>query len=153
MSRPKTCLWAACGVVLLLSLMLGTTGGSAVADAPPPEAETGGVEGVEGTEAELFGSINTTGPSVSYRFQWGRSRSYGHVDPRYVEEFFGPSETGNQVEEIIECLRPHTTYHYRTVAYSRSGIAHGHDRTFKTTGLDAPRSVLYRYCPGHKPVS
>jgi hypothetical protein len=125
---------------------------SKAADRQPPEAQTGETYGVRGSEALLYGHIRPTSTSASYRFQWGRTRSYGHVDPRYVEEFFIPSETPYEVEEVVECLRPHTTYHYRVVAYSRAGVGYGEDRTFKTTGLDAPRSVLYKHCPGQKPV-
>ena len=61
---------------------------------------------------------------------------------RYAEESSTPGETAYEVEEIVECLRPHTTYHYRLVAYSDgSAVAHGKDRTFRTTGLDAPRKL------------
>jgi len=125
---------------------------SKAANRQSPEARTGEAFDVTGSEALLYGYIKPTSATASYRFQWGRTRSYGHIDPRYVEEFFIPRETPYEVEEVVECLRPHTTYHYRIVVYSRAGVVYGRDRTFKTTGLDAPRSVLYEYCPGHKPV-
>jgi hypothetical protein len=147
---------AAILVVPLLIATLTTAGlasTSRAAELPQPEARTGEASEVDGSEAELFGYLKPIGRTASYRFQWGRTRTYGHVDPRYAEEFFTPSETAYEVEEIVECLRPHTTYHYRLVAYSGgSALAHGKDRTFRTTGLGEPRSSAYRYCPHHKPV-
>jgi hypothetical protein len=154
--------WRALIAVVVFALLsaatLATIGGgvlasaSKAADRQSPEAQTGEAREVTGSEVLLYGFIKPTSTAASYRFQWGRTRSYGHIDPRYVEEFFPPSETPYEVEEVVECLRPHTTYHYRVVAYSRAGVVYGGDRTFKTTGLDAPRSFLYKYCPGHKPV-
>jgi phosphodiesterase/alkaline phosphatase D-like protein len=156
---PQTIRWRVLAAVILVVPVLiatvataGLVSTSRAAKLPLPEARTGEAGGVDGSEAELFGYLKPTGRSASYRFQWGRTRSYGHVDPRYAEEFFTPSETAYEVEEIVECLRPHTTYHYRLVAYSSSALAYGKDRTLKTTGLDEPRSSAYRYCPDHKPV-
>jgi hypothetical protein len=152
--RPRALL-AAILIVPALIATLATAGlasTSRAAGLPVAEARTGNALEVDGSEAELFGYLDPIARTASYRFQWGRTRSYGHVDPRYAEEFFTPGETAYEVEEIVECLRPHTTYHYRLVGYSGSAVAYGKDRTFKTTGLDGPRSSIYKYCPDHKPV-
>ncbi len=154
----RRALFAAIVLVLVSAATETAAAGGVLASASkavnlqPPEARTGEAREVKGSEALLYGSIKATSTAASYRFQWGRTRSYGHIDPRYVEESFTPSETPYEVEEFVECLRPHTTYHYRVVVYSRGGVVYGGDRTFKTIGLDAPRSFLYKYCPGHKPV-
>jgi hypothetical protein len=96
-----------------------------------PLAWTTPAREVSATEAELFGRFNPRGPRTVLRFEYGRTKAYGHFAPPYVEEeFFG--EQNQEYEEIVECLRPLTRYHYRIVAKNKFGTTYGKDRTFKT---------------------
>src|ERR1700735_4523372 len=96
---PQTIRWRVLAAVILVVPVLiatlatvGLVSKSRAATLPLPEARTGEASEVDGSETELFGYLRPTAKSASYRFQWGRTRSYGHVDPRYAEEFFTPSE-------------------------------------------------------------
>jgi hypothetical protein len=96
-----------------------------------PLAETTHASSITYRSALLFGKVNPRGLTTRVWFEIGRSRSYGHRVPPYIEEEFGGEEF-YEYEEFAECLRPRTTYHYRLVARSPAGTAYGADQTFRT---------------------
>ena len=96
-----------------------------------PLAWTMPAQAVSATEVELFARFNPRGPRTVLRFEYGRTKAYGHVTPTYIEEAFLGDEN-QEYEEFAECLRPLTRYHYRIVAKNKFGTTHGKDRTFKT---------------------
>jgi len=86
---------------------------------------------IEGTDAELHGTVNPDGSLTSYKFEYGTSTAYGASEPLPSEGAGGGVEPV-EAFEVIEALEPHTTYHYRVVASSSAGTAVGEDRTFTT---------------------
>jgi len=109
----------------------------------PPLARTLHAYAIGPRGAILLGTVNPRNQRTVVRFEYGRTRSYGRVAPRYVEEeWFGDED--NEAEELVECLRPRTRYHYRIVATSRGGTAYGEDRTFRTRRSTTP--PLHRHC-------
>src|ERR1700759_5055632 len=89
--------------------------------------------GVDEYGAVLNSRINPHGSTATYRFQWGRTKSYGHIAPEYApEEPVYPGYEGYEIEEVIEGLRPGTVYHFRAVAYSHGQKFFGQDETFRT---------------------
>jgi virginiamycin B lyase len=89
--------------------------------------------GVSEEEAVLNSRINPHGSTGTYRFQWGRTKQYGHVVPEEApEESFYAGDEGQEIEELLEGLRPGTVYHYRAVAYSHGHKFFGQDETLKT---------------------
>lgn len=50
-----------------------------------PLAWTTPAREVSATEAELFGRFNPRGPRTVLRFEYGRTKAYGHYAPPYVE--------------------------------------------------------------------
>jgi virginiamycin B lyase len=103
-------------------------------DEPPvPTARTLRPYGVNGSEAVLNGFINPHGFPATYRFKWGKTKAYGHLAPDEApEEPVSPSDTGEEIEEVIWGLCPRTTYHFEIVAYGPGGRTFGGDRTFRT---------------------
>jgi hypothetical protein len=73
--------------------------------------------------ALLSGTLNPNGTDVAYRFEWGRTASYGHTTP--------VTSAGNGKADE---LKPNTTYHYRLVVLNAAGKAwDGSDQQFTTT--------------------
>jgi hypothetical protein len=97
----------------------------------PPVASTDAATSIEGTQAELHGTVNPNGSSTSYHFEYGTTTSYGSSEPLSPGNLGDATEAGD-VEDGIEGLTPHTTYHYRLVATSSAGTATGGDQVFTT---------------------
>lgn len=117
-----------------------------------PSATTTQLHAVEGSSALLEGVINPHGHYTVWRFQWGDSSDYGHLAYKYAPEEGWSDESRHVVAEPIECLSPHTVYHYRVIAYSHGVRAFGRDKTFRTPGLRYGRAAAYKFCPGHAPI-
>jgi hypothetical protein len=92
--------------------------------------------GVTGTAAEVSGSVNPEGVTVTAcRFEYGLSTSYGSTAPCSV----AAPLTGNaaiQEAASLEALQPNETYHYRLAAVSAEGTAYDADQTFQTAALE-----------------
>ena len=70
--------------------------------------------------AVVLGQIYNRGLPATYRFNWGRTKAYGHIAFNNEEAAYNGRHPVF-VEEVIEPLKPDTTYHYRLVAYTASG--------------------------------
>ena len=97
---------------------------------PPASATTAGATGITGTSATIHGIINPRGVTTLFRFDVGRTKSYGASS--------SPSSAGAGTRNVsvsanVTHLSFNTTYHYRVVAI-RNGrvVVVGADRTFKT---------------------
>lgn len=105
------------------------------ADQKPPHVtvKTLPAYGVNEYGTLLNSRINPHGRTATYRFQWGRTKRYGHIAPEYSpEEPVYPGYEGYEIEEVIEDLSPGTWYHFRAVAYSHGHKFFGQDRKFRT---------------------
>jgi len=98
---------------------------------PIPRVRTTEAIGVHGSEAVVTGVINPRGQVTHYRFQYGRTKSYGMVTDVSEEVVTGHEE--RKVADALFYLTPKTTYHFRIIAFNRRGPVHGQDRTFTTT--------------------
>jgi hypothetical protein len=94
-----------------------------------PLATTLAATGITTSKATLHGTVNPNRLPTTYRFQYGRTASYGSSTP-VVNAGAGGANVA--AASIIKGLRPNTTFHFRIVAFNRGGIAQGLDRTFKT---------------------
>jgi hypothetical protein len=145
---------------LIVSLGVVIATGSAFRVAPAagdgpvhPRARTTRAVDIEGDAALLRGVIDPQGRYTVWRFQWGATKAYGHLANVYPPEEGFSDSVSHGVEEAIVCLSPHTTYHFRIVAYSHGLKVYGADRTFRTSGLRYGRAAAYKHCPGHAPVA
>jgi len=99
-----------------------------------PEATTQAASNVKATEATLNGTVNPSGEATTYKFEYGKTTSYGTSVPV-------PSESvGSGFEEVAKSnvltgLQSETTYHFRMVATSSEGTANGSDLTFTTLSV------------------
>ncbi len=94
---------------------------------PPPKATTHKATGVRTTSCTLHGTVNGEGLKTTYWFDWGTSKSYGSTT--------GKHKTGGKsksVSALINHLSKGTTYHFRVLARTASGTAHGKDMTCTT---------------------
>jgi PKD repeat protein len=83
-------------------------------------------------EALLRGALDPGGSPATYRFQYGKTASYGASVP--VPEAAAGSGSGFvEVEQAVAGLEPRTVYHFRIVATDGTATWRGEDRTFATT--------------------
>jgi hypothetical protein len=98
---------------------------------PLPRLRTLPAAGIHATNVVLLGEINARNGIANFRFQYGRSKRYDTtLEPN--EEFVTGS-LDHKVAEAVTRLRPRTTYHFRIIAFNRSGSVAGRDRTFTTS--------------------
>jgi plastocyanin len=100
-----------------------------------PVVSTAAASAVGETGATLNGSVNPSGQSTTYHFDYGATGSYGQETP---EEAAGEGTTAASKSAVVSGLTPATTYHFRIVAKSAAGTTLGADRTFSTTGPPSP---------------
>jgi len=111
--------------------------GGTAATVPAPGATTGTASQVTSTSAVLHGIVTTHGLQTAWQFQYGTSTAYGTATPVTL---IPAGQNVVAVTTSIGNLKPFTTYHYRLVAATGSGIYYhlntvsGADRTFRTAG-------------------
>jgi hypothetical protein len=128
MSRPSRA-FAAFAVVALV-------GAGTAAAASAPTASTGPVTAVGPTTATVSGSVNPSGAATTWHVDYGTSTSYGSTTGAANA---GSGTTSVAVSQSLTGLKPGTSYHYRFVATSSSGTAHGADGLLTTSA--APQAV------------
>jgi hypothetical protein len=88
---------------------------------------TGEASAVTATAATLVGEIGRPAPRAAYFFQYGPAPRYGSQSPpRDV-----PSHPA-VVSDRVRGLRPSTTYHFRLVMDTPTGMRYGADQTFRS---------------------
>jgi hypothetical protein len=116
-------LLATCGALLVP--------GVAAAAAPTAETLPADTSLVSDSYALLSGSLNPNGVNVVYRFDWGRTASYGHTT---AVTSGGNGKADVPVDISLDTLKPNTTYHYRLVVVPDGGTeVDGADQQFTTT--------------------
>jgi hypothetical protein len=105
------------------------TTGTPPAPSTPPTAGTGGASHIGGTSATLAGTVNPSGQTTTYYFEYGTTGNYG-VETTAVNAGAGSTVTSASTDLVG--LRAGTTYHYRLVAFSAGGTTMGADQTLKT---------------------
>lgn len=103
----------------------------------PPIATSLPASAVSTSSATLNGVAEPNGLPASYRFEYGRTISYGASVP-VPEGSLGTS--GQRVSQTITGLSPQSVYHYRLVATSSAGTSYGEDELF-TAGVPTVTSV------------
>jgi hypothetical protein len=113
----------------LLAVAITSAGTSASAAPSPPVVTNGSPSDLSQTGATLTGTVNPSGQSTTYHFEYGTTTAYGtQTNPTDV----GSGSTPVGVHQAIFGLTPNTTYHYRLVATSSAGTTNGTDQTFTT---------------------
>ncbi|HWM64342.1 MAG TPA: hypothetical protein VNP96_10190 [Solirubrobacterales bacterium] len=96
-----------------------------------PIATTGPVTGVGPPGvATLDGTVEPGGLSTNYRFEWGKTTSYGNNSPVPDKSVSGSADIG--VSSAITGLKGLTTYHYRLFSSNGKGTSAGADQAFTT---------------------
>ena len=118
----------------------GTTDGAdqtfTTSMANAPIVATGSASKVGAKTATLNGTVNPSGGSTTYWFQYGTSTSYGlQTGTRGA----GSGTGGRPVSAGVSGLVAGTTYHFRLVAQNSAGTSDGIDQTFTTSAPDAPQ--------------
>jgi hypothetical protein len=122
-------------------------GAAVSAAATAPGVSTGKASAIAQQTATLNGTVNPHGVPTAFYFQFGRTKSYGTRTPTGDA---GTGTSGHPVSAALTGLQPHTTYHFRLVAFSTAGTTRGGDRTFKTLQVPtvltisaSPNPVVY----------
>lgn len=117
-------------VVALIALALAGTAAAATA----PSASTGPVTSVAPTTATVSGSVNPNGTATTWYVEYGTSTSYG---TKTAAVSAGAGTSSASVSASLASLKAGTTYHYRVVATSSAGMAHGADGILTTSSAPA----------------
>ncbi len=106
------------------------------ASSTTPAATTIPATKVSPYSATLNGAVNPRGAPTTYRFEFGKTTSYGSVSATQSAvtgtQSAGSGTTAKPVAVPIAGLKPNTTYHFRVTAQNANGSAAGIDRRFKT---------------------
>ena len=129
-TRPRFALCVGLGA-------LACAGATAIA-AVAPSVRTGRATAVTPQTATLNGWVNPRGVPTAYFFRFGRTARYGS---RTSTADAGSGTTRRPVSAALTGLRPHTTYHYRVVAFSTAGTVRGADRTFQTPQVPTTSTI------------
>lgn len=117
-------------VVALVALALAGTAAAATA----PSASTGPVTTVAPTTATVSGSVNPNGTATTWYVEYGTSTSYG---TKTAPVSAGAGTSSAPVSASLTSLKAGTIYHYRLVATSSAGTAHGADGILTTSSVPA----------------
>jgi len=82
-------------------------------------------------EAKLSGTVNPQGVETTYRFEYGKTTSYGTSVP-VPDKSVGSGTSDVNVSQTVEGLEGNTTYHFRIVATNSYGTTNGADKSFTT---------------------
>jgi hypothetical protein len=110
----------------------------------PPAATTGPATQARAGGALLNASVEAGAQPASYRFEYGRSETYGLSTP---ETSIPASGARQAATAQLGGLADGETYHYRVVATNASGSFAGADRTF-TAGESSEYADLVAATPG-----
>lgn len=121
--------------ILALGVGAATT---ATAATTPPAATTGSPSLISGGSAVLNATVNPTGTTTTYAFQYGPTTNYGL---QTTTTSVGSGTTASSVHTTITGLISDTPYHFRIVATSANGSTSGADVTF-TTGKTPPTAAI-----------
>ncbi len=112
----------------------GSVSGSGAegAEGALPVVTTGTASNVTESTATLTGSVNPKGFDTHYHFEYGLEAENYEASTPEVDGGSGSAEV--PVSANVTGLAPGTTYHYRLLGNSTTGIEVGPDETFKTTG-------------------
>jgi hypothetical protein len=118
-------------------VMIGSSTGVAEADLVAPAVATLAPSGVGSRGATVRATVNPEGLGTSVIFQYGTTTEYGQSSFPTTAGDGGDEVT---ITDLIEGLKPATTYHYRAVVLGDGGVAVGGDQMFTTYG-DQPDVV------------
>ena len=119
-------------LALLTALAAGVPAEAKPGKAKPahsPQVFTGSATQVGQAAATLNGSVNPRGLATTYRFDYGKTTTYGLSTPVGSA---GSGTTAKSVSAHITGLAPGTTYHFRLEATNSAGTTLGKDAHFKT---------------------
>jgi hypothetical protein len=107
------------------------TEGAAVLYAVPPVVSTASAAEITTSTATLSASVNPDGEEFSAcKFEYGTTSAYGSTKP--CSPASGSGEALVHVSAPLTGLSTDTTYHFRVVATTKSGLQTGADETFTT---------------------
>jgi hypothetical protein len=95
----------------------------------PPGVTTGNAAWVGSSGATLTGKVNPHALATNYRFEWGRSTSYGY---RTSSSSLDPATWNIYVRAPLSGLDRGRSYHFRLVASNSAGTSYGSDQVFTT---------------------
>jgi hypothetical protein len=113
-------------------IVLALTHGAAPASGQPtgpPVLTTAPATNAHADSVRLHGTVNPNGLETTYRFEYGRTTSYGSSTPAGDA---GAGVTSARVKAAVSGLKPGTTYHFRLTANNAGGTASSDDATFTT---------------------
>jgi len=109
--------------------------GDACAELPPVTVTTAPTA-VKSASATLQGTVNPGAQATTYRFEYGKTETYGSYAPIFPKSV-GSGVTPVAATAAVTGLAPSTTYHYRLTATNASGTSEGADQTFTTPSVSA----------------
>jgi hypothetical protein len=129
-------------VLALAGVSAGALNLSSALAAPPtakPGVNTQPATAVNMHSATLNGVVDPNGLATTYKFQYGKTTTYGTTTP--IKPATG-SGKHISVSATVSNLASGTTYHYRLVATNSKGTTLGGDKQFTTAASTKPPSRI-----------
>jgi len=143
-SVPVTVATGVNGLATGLRCMMAGGGAShslALMGSPLPSALSLPASGITATGATLNGTVNAAGNDATVSFEYGPTLAYGTTIAAMPSSLAGASDTS--VKADLSGLPAGTSWHYRSVAVTNSGVAiSSPDMTFTTPSSNALLAAL-----------
>jgi hypothetical protein len=104
-------------------------------DGARPVLVTGTTTAISDRSATLTARVTPLNGTTFYRFEYGRTTSYGQSTPEWT---LATSGTAKTVTATIQGLTPGAVYHVRVRAWNRNGTSIGNNRWFTTLAAPEP---------------
>src|SRR5437899_3147840 len=122
-------------LILLAALAFAAALAQDAGGAAAPTATTGAASSVTSSSAAVSGTVNPSGQSTTYSFEYGTTTAYGS---QTSAQSAGQDSTDHAVSATLTGLKPSKTYHYRVSAKNASGTTVGGDMSFTTAAAPPP---------------
>jgi len=111
----------------------------------PPVVVSAGVESVGTDSVRFIGTVNPSGLSTEYRFEYGTNSTYGSSTEW---QSAGNGSVNLPVTADVSGLASGTSYHYRLAARNSAGTTYSDDQTFSTEIPEYPMEDTARRFSG-----
>jgi len=115
------------------------------------KAKTNAATNVTAISVTLNGTMNPNNLSMTVKFEYGTTRSYGDTVAATPGMVTGADDV--LVSANLFNLLPNTTYHYRVFATHSGGLIEGEDQIFKTLSCEASTNVSHTPLSSPQPVN
>jgi sugar lactone lactonase YvrE len=128
---PRQLPWSVGASTICILVFIASTAFPALANAESPGVKVEAATEVTSASAILNASVNPHGFETTYRFEYGKTTSYGTNVP-IPDKSVGSGSAGIKASQAMGGLEASTVYHFRVVAKNSEGTSTSKDEIFTT---------------------